>query len=157
MDLSDYARGAEEGGSSRVVSVMSLKELPPTARRIAHRTRQYFLDRGWTPRSAKLAGCYVDKIIDQIVAVVPITTMLLIVIGVFFNRGPVHPGQLAYGLVLAISGLFFFIESLLIAVIPMGRMLGRELPKKLPLPAVLAITCIIGMLCTYAEVIMLQL
>jgi hypothetical protein len=119
---------------------------------LAKRLEAILIAREWSPRIATLAASYIDKVQYQLMAVVPISTLLLVVMGAAFRRPPTDPIQLAYGLALATLGLTFFLDALRIAVLPLGELLGRELPRALPLWAVLAVTCLLGMECTYAEV-----
>jgi hypothetical protein len=52
---------------------------------------------------------------------------------------------------MAIIGLTVFIDALRVVVMPLSEQLGTELPKTLSLPGVLAVTCFLGILVTYAE------
>jgi hypothetical protein len=119
---------------------------------LAKRLEAALLERKWSQRPATLLASYIDKVQYQLMAIMPISILLLVVMGAFFQRGPTDPGQLALGLILATFGLTFFLDALRIAVLPLGELLGRELPRALPLWAVLAVTCLLGMECTYAEV-----
>ncbi len=59
--------------------------------------------------------------------------------------------MIVFGLTMAIIGLAVFIDALRVVVMPLSEQLGTELPKTLPLPGVLAVTCFLGILVTYAE------
>ncbi len=85
--------------------------------------------RGWSPRKAALAVYYIQCLEEQFLAVVPISVFLLTVMGAFFNRGPENPVELVFGLLCAMFGLLLFVDGLRIAVMPLGEMLGSELPK----------------------------
>eukprot|EP00960_Hanusia_phi_P064340 765767-Hanusia_phi.AAC.4 len=71
--------------------------------------------------------------------------------GIFFAKTVAAPGEVAIGMFFAILGLTLFVDSLRVVVMPLSEQLGTELPKSLPLPAVLASTCFLGILVTYAE------
>ncbi|EKX52334.1 hypothetical protein GUITHDRAFT_65557 [Guillardia theta CCMP2712] len=71
--------------------------------------------------------------------------------GIFFGKTVSSPGEVAIGMFFAILGLTLFVDSLRVVVMPLSEQLGTELPKSLPLPAVLASTCFLGILVTYAE------
>jgi len=71
--------------------------------------------------------------------------------GIFFQVSVSHPGLIVFGLTMAICGLTVFIDALRVVVMPLSEQLGSELPKTLPLPGVLFVTCLLGILVTYAE------
>jgi hypothetical protein len=106
---------------------------------------------GFGARSVALAQHWTVMLIEQVAAVVPITLQLVLTMAIFFGRGAADPGALTWGLACAILGLTLFVDALRVAVMPLGEVLGEELPKRLPLWAVLAIACVLGILCTYAE------
>jgi hypothetical protein len=107
--------------------------------------------RGWPPRRAALAEHWVAMLWEQTLAVVPITVLLAATMGIFFGRAAGDPGELTWGLLCAIFGLTLFVDALRVAVMPLGEMLGEELPNRLPLPGVLFVALLLGILCTYAE------
>jgi hypothetical protein len=120
--------------------------------RIARSVRLALLRRwGWSPRGARLAEHWLLMLWEQIIAVVPITVQLILTIAIFFGRNATNPGELAWGLACAVLGLTLFVDALRMAVMPLGEMLGEELPKRLPLPLVLLVACGLGILVTYAE------
>ncbi|KXZ45044.1 hypothetical protein GPECTOR_59g652 [Gonium pectorale] len=93
----------------------------------------------------------VDQLKEQILAVLPISLLLVFVIGVFFQKATNSPGQQAYGLVCAIFGLLFFMDGLRVCVMPLGELVGSRLPEKYPTPVVLLVAGCLGILVTYAE------
>ena len=48
-------------------------------------------------------------------------------------------------------GLVLFVDGLRVAIMPMGSMLGQQLPEKFKVRYILIIACAVGILCTYAE------
>jgi hypothetical protein len=87
----------------------------------------------------------------QVMAVLPISVLLLAVMTIFFGRTVSDPSQLVLGMTAAVLGLGSFIDALRVCVMPLSEQLGTELPKALPLPAVLGIAFFLGVLVTYAE------
>ena len=88
---------------------------------------------GFGARSVALAQHWTAMLIEQVAAVVPITLQLVLTMAIFFGRGAADPGALAWGLACAIFGLTLFVDALRVAVMPLGEVLGEELPKRLPL------------------------
>jgi len=87
----------------------------------------------------------------QVAAVVPISILLISVMGIFFGVTVESPVLVVFGLTMAILGLTVFIDALRVVVMPLSEQLGTELPKTLELPGVLCVTCFLGVLVTYAE------
>ena len=112
---------------------------------------------GWTPKYAALVEHYLNALFEQVLAVVPITVLLVLVSAIFFGRSVTSPGELTWGLICAIIGLTMFVDALRMAVMPLGELLGEQLPNRLPLPLVLVVACLLGILCTYAEPAMASL
>jgi len=48
-------------------------------------------------------------------------------------------------------GLVLFVDGLRVAIMPLGSMLGQQLPEHFKVRYILIIACAIGILCTYAE------
>jgi hypothetical protein len=63
----------------------------------------------------------------------------------------VYSLTIALGLFIVIIGLMFFMEGLLLGLMPLGEILGTKLPVKLKLPAILFFAALLGMLTTFAE------
>ena len=112
---------------------------------------------GWSPKYAALLEHYMNALFEQVLAVVPITILLVLVSAIFFGRSVTSPGELTWGLICAIVGLTIFVDALRMAVMPLGELLGEQLPNRLPLPLVLVVACLLGILCTYAEPAMASL
>jgi len=84
------------------------------------------------------------QIYDQVRAVIPISLYLILFRAVIFQRGIEDAGLVVMGLVLLIFGLMLFMEGLKLALVPLGELLGSQLPKKVPLWAVLIVAFILG-------------
>ena len=109
------------------------------------------LKRGHSTGAAAYVRLLAVNLQEQTLAVVPITLQLVLTIAIFFQRAPNAPGELVGGMLCAIVGLTLFTDSLRICVMPLGELIGREMPRKLPQAAVLFIALCLGILCTYAE------
>ena len=109
------------------------------------------LKRGSPTGVAAYVRLFALNLQEQTLAVVPITLLLILTIAIFFGRAPNAPGELVGGMLCAIVGLTLFTDSLRICVMPLGELIGREMPRKLPQAAMLFIALCLGILCTYAE------
>lgn len=58
---------------------------------------------------------------------------------------------IAVGLALVVVGLTFFMEGLLLGLMPLGEVIGVKLPLKAPVIAILLFAFILGLLATFAE------
>ncbi|MFA6449927.1 MAG: DUF1538 domain-containing protein [bacterium] len=58
---------------------------------------------------------------------------------------------IAIGLALVIGGLTFFMEGLMLGLMPLGETIGLKLPQKSKLPVILIFSFILGMGATFAE------
>jgi len=154
MSTTDIASAVSTPSSTKPLSPSSIPDSPS---RVPHKKEKYtrrLVQRYCSHRSLKvqvLIEHYFNSIYEQIIAVVPITLQLVLTIAIFFGRGVNNPGELAGGLISAIFGLTIFVDALRIAVMPLGELLGEELPNRLPLPLVLVVAFFLGILVTYAE------
>ncbi len=58
---------------------------------------------------------------------------------------------IAVGIVLVVVGLTFFMEGLVLGLMPLGELIGIRLPQKSKLPTILAFAFILGVGATFAE------
>jgi len=58
---------------------------------------------------------------------------------------------IAIGIVLVVLGLMFFMEGLLLGLMPLGELIGVKLPQKSKLPVILTFAFILGVGATFAE------
>jgi hypothetical protein len=107
--------------------------------------------KGWKPWDVRLGCHYYDLIMEQLMAIVPISVLLIGAMLIFFGRGVSNPPEMLFGLSAAILGLTLFVDSLRVCIMPMSDQLGVELPKVLTLPWILAVAFVLGVLVTYAE------
>lgn len=132
----------------------SLRQAPSgytTIMSVTYRLRKVLRARGWSRRNTCLAVHYTAIFLEQILAIVPISAHLLLVMFIFFQRGPSAPLELVLGLVSAIIGLTLFADALRFAVMPLAEVIGTNLPKKFSRSGVFFVAFVLGGLCTYAE------
>ena len=101
---------------------------------------------------ARVLQPYVSvRLMDQLRAVVPLA-LYLALFQILFLRHLVEDAWLVTGGIFAvIVGLMLFMEGLKIGLMPFGTIIGEQLPRKLSLPLVLAITLMLGIGVTFAE------
>ena len=91
------------------------------------------------------------RIMDQIKAVVPLA-LYLILFQVLVLRTPIDAAiSLAIGLAAVIVGLAVFMEGLSTGLMPFGKIIGDNLPKKASMTVVYIIIGILGVGVTFAE------
>jgi hypothetical protein len=105
----------------------------------------------WSHGARSLTFYYLEQLKDQVLAVVPVTLCLVVTLAIYFQRAVDAPGYLTLGLICAMFGLVLFVDGLRVAIMPMGTMLGHELPEHFKVRYILIIACAVGILCTYAE------
>jgi hypothetical protein len=94
--------------------------------------------------------CY-TRIMDQVRAVVPLATYLVL-FQILILRHPIDSAlMLGGGLVAVIVGLAIFMEGLNTGLMPFGTIIGDNLPKKASMPVVLIIIGMLGVGVTFAE------
>lgn len=91
------------------------------------------------------------RMLEQVRAVALIMTYLLFfqtaVLGIPIADGAV----IAVGLALVIGGLAFFMEGLMLGLMPLGEVIGVKLPQKSKLPVILVFAFLLGVGATFAE------
>ena len=105
----------------------------------------------WRLSTRSLVVYYLGQFQEQVLAVVPVTLCLVITLAIYFGRTVENPGKLTGGLLSAMFGLVLFVDGLRVAIMPMGSMLGQQLPQHFRVRYILIIACAVGILCTYAE------
>ena len=91
------------------------------------------------------------RIMDQIKAVVPLA-LYLILFQILVLRQPIDAAvSLAVGLAAVIVGLAVFMEGLSTGLMPFGKIIGDNLPKKASMTVVYIIIGILGIGVTFAE------
>lgn len=99
-----------------------------------------------------LLGPYVkQRVIEQIKSVALIILYLIFFQTLVLGLPIVDAMVIAIGLALVIGGLTFFLEGLLLGLMPLGEVCGVQLPQKSKLPVILIFAFILGVGATFAE------
>jgi len=91
------------------------------------------------------------KITEQIQSVLPVVIYLILFQTVILGLPVADASIITFGMVLVIVGLTFFMEGLLIGIMPMGENIGFKLPLKSTLPVIIIFSFILGVGATLAE------
>ncbi|MCR9142887.1 MAG: DUF1538 domain-containing protein [bacterium] len=99
-----------------------------------------------------LLGPYVrQRFMDQVKAVWLIILYLIVFQTVVLGIPIADASVIAVGLSLVVFGLTFFMEGLLLGLMPLGEVIGVKLPQKSPVFVILIFAFMVGMGATYAE------
>jgi len=91
------------------------------------------------------------RILEQVKAVAIIIIYLVLFQILVLGIPVAEAALIASGLMLVILGLTFFMEGLLIGLMPLGEVIGIRLPQKSKLPVIIIFSFILGMGATFAE------
>ena len=91
------------------------------------------------------------RIMEQVKAVVPLALYLVLFQILILRQDVTDSGIITVGLVAVIVGLMLFMEGLKVGLMPLGELLGSNLPVKSTLPVVLTVTLLLGIGVTFAE------
>ncbi|MBM3155829.1 MAG: DUF1538 domain-containing protein [Chloroflexi bacterium] len=108
----------------------------------------------YTPKSVlSIVGPYfIDKLKDQVKAILPITLFLLIFqFAIFRILNLEEPIGIALGMCCVVIGLMFFIEGLRVGVMPLGENIGATMPAKARIWVILVVVCVLGTAANMAE------
>ncbi|NQU05155.1 MAG: DUF1538 family protein, partial [Calditrichaeota bacterium] len=92
-----------------------------------------------------------DRIMTQVKSVALIIIYLILFQTIVLQMGIVEASIIAVGLSLVVVGLTFFMEGLMLGLMPLGEAIGLKLPQKSKLPVMLIFAFILGMGATFAE------
>jgi hypothetical protein len=92
-----------------------------------------------------------SRILDQVKSVALIIIYLILFQTVVLGIAIAQASLIAAGLALVIGGLAFFMEGLMLGLMPLGEVIGLKLPQKSKLPAILGFAFILGAGATFAE------
>jgi hypothetical protein len=92
-----------------------------------------------------------DRLTNQVKSVWLIIVYLTLFQTLVLRIAITEAAVIAVGIALVIVGLTFFMEGLLLGLMPLGERVGLKLPKKSTLPVVLIFALILGFLATLAE------
>jgi len=92
------------------------------------------------------------RMLDQFKVVIPLL-LCMFLYGVIFLRQKVELeiGLVIGAMLLVVVGLAMFLEGLKLGVMPLGEVIGKTLPIKVPLWATLLVAFFLGILVTFAE------
>lgn len=91
------------------------------------------------------------KVMEQVKAVAVIITYLILFQTLVLGIPIAQAAVIAAGLALVIAGLTFFMEGLMLGLMPLGETIGIKLPQKSKLPVILTFSFILGVGATFAE------
>ena len=92
-----------------------------------------------------------DRVLEQVKAVWLIITYLLLFQTFVLGIAIYDASVIAVGIALVVVGLTFFMEGLVLGLMPLGEIVGVKLPQKQSLPVMLIFALGLGFLATLAE------
>ena len=92
-----------------------------------------------------------ERIMEQIKSVALIILYLIFFQTMVLGIPVAQASTIAVGLSLVVVGLTFFMEGLLLGLMPLGEVIGIKLPQKSNLAVILVFAFILGLMATYAE------
>ncbi len=99
-----------------------------------------------------ILGPYLRKRLTEQVKAVWLIVLYLIAFQTLLLEIPIFGAAvIAVGVVLVVVGLTFFMEGLLLGLMPLGELIGIRLPQKSRLPTILLFAFILGVGATFAE------
>lgn len=98
-----------------------------------------------------MSNPFKENLVEVVLAIAPITLLVVILQVTVIHMSAVLFARFLIGAVLVALGLFFFLYGVKIGLLPMGEMIGAELPKRAGLPLILATAFLLGFLVTVAE------
>lgn len=91
------------------------------------------------------------KVAEQLKSVALIVSYLVLFQTLVLGMEILDAGTIALGVAVTVVGLAFFVEGLVLGVMPLGEVIGLRLPEKSPLPVVLFVAFVLGVGATFAE------
>lgn len=92
-----------------------------------------------------------SRFMDQVKGVWFIILYLVVFQIVVLRLPIVYSAMIAVGIGVVIIGLMFFMEGLMLGLMPFAEIIGASLPKKSKLPVILGFAFILGVMATFAE------
>lgn len=100
----------------------------------------------------QILGPYIGRRLAEQVKAVWLIVLYLIFFQILLLDIPIFgAAAISIGVVLVVVGLTFFMEGLLLGLMPLGEMIGIRLPQKSRLPTILAFAFVLGVGATFAE------
>lgn len=104
------------------------------------------------PQVLAILGPYVRRRIVEQVKAVWLIVLYLAAFQIFLLDIPIFGAAvISVGIVLVVVGLTFFMEGLLLGLMPLGETIGIRLPQKTRLPTILLFAFVLGVGATFAE------
>ena len=91
------------------------------------------------------------KVLEQVKIIVPIGLYLILFQAVVLRQPIEGIGNIGYGFVAIITGLYLFMQGLEHGLMPLSEIIGNRLPKRQPRWVVLFLVYLIGVATTFAE------
>jgi hypothetical protein len=91
------------------------------------------------------------RVMEQVRSVALIVAYLILFQVVVLKLPIAGAGLTAFGIVLVVLGLTLFMEGLMIGLMPLGELLGIQLPQKTTLAVILGFAFVLGIGATFAE------
>lgn len=99
-----------------------------------------------------MLGPYIkSRIMEQVKSVALIILYLIFFQTIVLRMAIAEATIIAVGLAVVIIGLTFFMEGLMLGLMPLGEVIGLNLPQKSKLPVILGFAFFLGLGATYAE------
>lgn len=92
-----------------------------------------------------------DTLREVLSAIVPITTVVIVLQLTLVKLPPVVLGQFLVGAIFVLLGMFFFLYGVNIGLLPMGHLLGAELPAKGSIVFFVIASFVLGIAVTIAD------
>lgn len=106
---------------------------------------------GFTQAIGMIYPYFKKRLMEQIKAVWLIVLYLIIFQNLVLQIPIAQASVISFGIVFVIVGLTFFMEGLLLGLMPLGETIGIKLPQKSKLPVILIFSFILGVGATFAE------
>jgi hypothetical protein len=98
-----------------------------------------------------MAGVIKESFLEVLWAIAPLTLVVVLLQVAVIHMPLVDFVRFLIGALLVLMGLLLFLQGVKIGLLPMGEMIGAELPKRASLPIVLLAAFVLGFLVTVAE------
>jgi hypothetical protein len=98
-----------------------------------------------------MSGQFRENLVEVLLAVAPITLIVILLQVSVIHMPTMLFVKFMIGAILVTIGLLLFLQGVKIGLLPMGEMIGAELPKQAGLPLILLTGFLLGFFVTIAE------
>jgi hypothetical protein len=98
-----------------------------------------------------MANGFKHSLLEAVSAIIPITGVVVLLQVTIIHMPSAVFARFLIGAVLVMIGLFLFLQGVKIGLLPMGEIIGGELPKRAGLPLILLTAFLLGFVVTIAE------